>query len=154
MDIAPDRRTQFLRLITVFLNNLLQNGIIYELCHAELSGIALHKVSNVYHHIGKNLDVSLLCLYIYIRNSGILNGIGQFCRHPGACLCQDLSRCNINHILSQNGSADTVSEHQLFIEFISADLGKIISSGVKKHSRDQAFCAVHGKRLTGTDLLI
>ncbi len=43
---------------------------------------------------------------------------------------------------------------KLLIKFISADLGQIISAGIKEHRIDQAVSAFNGKRLAGTDLFV
>ncbi len=51
-------------------------------------------------------------------------------------------------------ACDTVSQHQLFVKFITAHLCQVISPGIKKHAHDQALGAVHSQRLTRTDLLI
>ena len=51
-------------------------------------------------------------------------------------------------------SGNAVAKRQLLVEFIAANLCKVISSGIEEHGIDQAVCALHGKRLTGTNLLV
>ena len=47
---------------------------------------------------------------------------------------------------------DPVLKVKLLVEFISADLGQVVSSGVEEHAVEQALRAVNGQRLAGTDL--
>ena len=93
-------------------------------------------MGEVNHHAGENLNIALLCLNIYKRNRAVLDSVSQFSRHLGSRCGEKLSCRGINHILSQDMAADSVSEHQLLIEFISADFRQIISSGVEEHGID------------------
>ncbi len=53
---------------TVFQMNIIING-----SKNIFLGIAVNKMSNVYHHVGQYFLILFLCLYINIRNSRILN---------------------------------------------------------------------------------
>ena len=154
MDILPDRLCKLLRTVSELLNNLSKNRIIHLLRDSELSGIAVHKTGNVHHHIGKNLYVFLLCLHIDIRNRGILNLVSKLGSHLRTCRCQNFAGCGIHHILRQDMIPDPVAKRQLLIIFISSDLSQIISSGIKKHSVNQAFRTFNAQRLSGTDLFV
>ncbi len=111
MYILLDRLRKHLRIVTVLLQNLLKDRIINQLCNAKLPGIAVHKVSDVYHHIGKNLDVLLLCLDPDKGNCRILNGVSHLKGDFIARLGQKFSSGSIHHIFCQNVPSDSVSEH-------------------------------------------
>ena len=49
---------------------------------------------------------------------------------------------------------DAVAEQELLIEFITADLGQVISSRIEEHAMDQALSRIHCQRFARTDLLI
>ena len=110
------------------------------LCDTKLLRVTFNKACNIYHHIGKNLYVLLLCLDKYIRNCRILDPVSQFSVNLGSCLCKYLSGKRIHNILCQDMVSDPVSECQFLIEFVASNLGKVISSGVEEHGIDQAFC--------------
>ena len=154
MHIFPDRFKQLPGICTVLVQDLLQNRIINKLRDAQLSGIAVHKVRDINHHVGEHLYISLLRLDPHSRYRGILDRICQFSRHLVARLRQDLTCLGIHHVLRQDMMSDPVAEHKLFIKFISADLGQIISSGIKEHRHDQAFRTLHTERLARADLFI
>ena len=154
MYILLDRLGKSFRIFTELFDNLCQYRIIYMLCDTQFFRIALYKACNVYHHIGKNLNVLFLCLDIYKRNCCILNGICQFSSNLRAGCCQNLSGQSIHNILCQDVMSDSVSECKLFVEFISANLCQIISSGVKEHGVDQAFRALNTQGLTGTNFFV
>ena len=154
MDVFPDSFRQFFRILGIFFQNLRQDRIIYQFGDAQFPGVAVHIMDEINHHAGKHLHIALLCLDIDEGYRTVLDGIRQFCCHLGAGSCQKLPCCGIDYILSQHCAADTVSQHKLFIEFISADFGQIISSGVKEHGINQAFRTFHTQRLAGTDLFI
>ena len=154
MHIFPDRLKKQPGICTVLVQNLLQHRIVNQLRDAQLSGIAVHKVRDIHHHVGEHLHISLLRLNPHRRYRGILDRICQLSRHLVARLRQNLTCLGIHYVLRQDVMPDPVAEHELLIEFISADLGKIISSGIKKHRHDQAFRALHTERLARTDLFI
>ena len=77
MDIFPDSFRKSLRICTEFFQDLRKYGVIHVLRNAQLSRIAVHKMSDIHHQIGKNLHILFLCLHIYIRDSRVL----QFIRH-------------------------------------------------------------------------
>ena len=152
--IFPDRLRKLPGICTVLVQDLLQHRIVNQLRDAQFSGIAVHKVRDIHHHVGEHFHISLLSLNPYRRYRSILDRICQLSRHLIARLGQDLACLGIYHVLRQNVMSDPVAEHEFFIEFISAYLGKIISSGIKEHRHDQAFCALHTERLARTDLFI
>ena len=111
-------------------------------------------MTQIYHHTGDNADIALLGLNHDKGYCRVLNLICQLTGYLGACLSQDLSGLGIYHIFSQHMAGDTVAKHQLLIELIASYLRQIISSRIEEHAHDQALCAVHGQRLTRTNLLI
>ncbi len=71
--ILFDGIRQFCRVGAEFLNNLGKHRIIYMLCNPQFPGIAVHKASDVHHHIGEDFYVLFFCLYIDIGNRRILD---------------------------------------------------------------------------------
>ena len=47
-----------------------------------------------------------------------------------------------------------LSEGKLLIKFISSDPRQIVTPCIKKHGIYKAFGALHGQRLSGTDLTV
>ena len=140
--------------IRILSKNFLQSRIIYFFRHAHFLRVHIHPAGDVNHQVGQNFHVALLCLDPYIRNRRVLDIIRQFTGYPGSFFRQDLSGRCIYHILRQNLTFDTIAQRKFFIEFITSDLGKIITARVKEHSADQTLCVFHGQRLAWTDLLI
>ena len=136
MDVLPDGLCQLFRIRRILFQDLRQDRIIYQLGNAQFFWITVHIMCDVNHHAGEHLYIALLCLNIYKRNRTVLDGVRQFSRHLGSRCGKKLPCCGVNHILSQDMAADSVSEHQLLIEFISADFRQIISSGVEEHGID------------------
>ncbi|GFH92745.1 hypothetical protein IMSAGC002_04017 [Lachnospiraceae bacterium] len=124
---------QFFRVIAVIIQNLRQNRIINQFRDSQFPGVAIHKIRNIHHHIGKNLNIFLFRLYINIGNRCILDSIRQFRLHLCSGLCQYLPCRCIHHIFCQHMASYSILKCKLFIEFISSDFCQIISSGVKKH---------------------
>ena len=154
MHILLDGLRQLLRILAKFLNDLRQHGIIYPLRHAQFSGVAVHEISDIHHHIGQHLHIALLGLYIHKGDRRILDRIGKFCRYLGAGGSHYLAGGRIDGISRQHLVSDAVAQRQLLIEFISSDFGQIISTGVKKHGAYQALGALHAQGLAGTDLFV
>ncbi len=152
--ILADHLCKLRRIAAVLVKNLLQNRIINQFRNAQLLGIAVNKIRDIHHHVGENLDIPLLRLDPHGRNRSVLDGIRHLHRHLVARFRQNLPCLGIHHILCKHMVSDPVSEHQFFIKFISADLCKIISSGVEKHCHNQAFRTLYAERLAGTDLFI
>ena len=91
MNILSQSFAQSLRIITVFLYQLLKDRVIYQLGNTQFLRIALNKVSNVYHHVGENLNILLLCSNHYIRDGIELNLISKLSSNLGSCLCDNLA---------------------------------------------------------------
>ena len=141
-------------ILRILFQNLCQYRIVNQLCHAQLLGLTVYIVGQLNHHAGKHFDFSFLGLDVHIWNCAVLNQISQFCCYLGACCCQNLTGCGIHNILSQFVTADTVAQQQFLIEFITSYFRQIISSGIKEHRVNQAFCALYAQRLTRTDFLV
>ena len=109
--ILVDRFRQHLRIVAVLLQDLLQHGIINQLRDAQFPGIAVHEVSDVYHHIGENLHILLFRLDPYKRNRSILNGVSHLRGNLLARFGQHFTRGHIHHVLRQNVVSDPVAEH-------------------------------------------
>ncbi len=154
VNVLANRVVKLLGILAVLIQKLLQHRIVDKLRNTKFFGIAVHKIGDVHHHIGENFNILLLCLNQHRRNSGILNGIRHLSRHLVPCLCQNLSRQGIHHILRKDMMPDPIPKHQLFIEFISAYLRQIISSGVEEHCHNKAFRTLDAQRLAGADLFI
>ena len=80
----------------------------------------------------------------HIRHSCILQGGCQLFRDSCPSLSQDLTRIRIYYILSKDMALDAVFEVKLLIKFISADFGQVITTRVKEHAVQQAFCTING----------
>ena len=150
---ADSVRKRF-RIRGILLQDRHQRRIVNQLRNAQFPGVAIHVMGQIHHHIGENLDLFFLGLNIYIRNCAVLDGIRQLGRHLRARSRQNLTRGGVHHVFRQLVAADPVAQHQLLVEFISADFRQIISSGVEEHGVDQALRAFHAQGLAGTDLLI
>ena len=156
VQVALDQDLQLVNVSRALLQKPFQNRVIYLLRHAHFLRVNVYDGLQVHHHIGKDLDIAgaVLSVHPQVRSSGILDGIRDLAGDHRACLSDHLSRHRADHGLCQGLSLDTVLKHQLFIEFVTSYLGEVITPCVKKHAGDQAFRAVHRKRLARTDLLI
>ena len=144
---------QILR-IGIFLHKPGKLRIVHLLCHADFLRIDIHPFGDVHHQVGENLHHTVRRVQPYKRNRSILNLIRLF---PGDCsslLRDNFSRGSIYNVFRQSFSGDPAAKRQFFVEFISSDLGQIITAGIKKHSVNQTLRAVHGQRLSRTDLLV
>ena len=112
---------KFFRIFSIFFNNLGKYRIVNKLCNSKCLCIALYKVVDVYHHIGKNFDILFFCLDVYIRNRCILNLVCQFCSYFCTSCCQNFSGQSIYNIFCKNMMSDSVTECQFLIKFISTD---------------------------------
>ncbi len=154
MDIGLEGLLQVL-FLRVLLKNLLQDREIYHLLDAEFGlGVEVDISGEVYHHIGKNLLVPLLCLNPDIGNRRVLDLLCQSPVKVGAGGSNDFTGLLVNDILSQGMAGDAVSEGKFLIEFVTADLRQVIAAGVEKHTCNQGLCALDSQRLAGTDLLV
>ena len=153
-DILLQSFGQLLGILAELVQNLLQNRVINQLADTELSGVAVNKIGQLNHHIGKNLHISLLSLDIYEGNRLILDGVSQLTGNLLTGGSDHLTGQGANHISSQNLVSDSVLQSELLIELISADLCQIVSAGVKEHGIDEAFSAFYTEGLTGTNLFI
>ena len=152
MYISGDRIRQLLRVLRVLLEDLTQNREVDLFCDPEASRLAVHKIRD--HHVGEYFYKPFLCLDPHKRNSCILDGLSHLDRNFIAFLAENLTTERIHHILREDLVPDPVLQSQFLIKFISADLRKIISSGIKKHCCHKVFCTVQAKRLAGTDLAV
>ena len=144
------------RLLFVLLQDLLQNRVVYFLGDSQFFLVRLRqKGMEIYHHIGKNLyAVSFLVLYVNKRNRCVLDLIRQLLRDESAGLSDHFSGLVADRILSKSCPGDAVAERKFFVEFISSDLGQVITSHVKKHGIEKAESVLIRQRLARTDSLI
>ena len=147
MDIFVDRILNIF-FAGVFFQYFLQYRIIYRF------RIKVNPFAKVYHHIGENLYVTLLCLDPYKRNACILDLVCKCFIYFCTSLSQDLTGRLVYNILSQNLSADAVAKQQFFVELITSDFCKVISSRIEEHACDQALCTVNCQRFARTDLFV
>ena len=153
MDIPSDRLFNIVDIIVLF-QNAFQHRIIYQFRDSYLFRIHVHKIGDIHHHAGEHLDIALFCLYPHKRNRRVLNRVSHLFRHCRTLFCDDLTGCDIHHILSQHMAGDTVSKQKLFIEFVTSHLSQIITAGIEKHTHNEAFRTLHRQRLAGTDFFI
>ena len=109
---------------------------------------------NINHHAGKNFDLTFFTLNPYKWYCCILNLVCKLDCYVCAFLCKDFSCRRINNSFSELMSYNTFIKMKFLIKFITADLGKVISSRIEEHSHDKTLCTLYCKRLTRTDLLI
>ena len=132
--------------------NFLQLGVINQIGDPQFPGVAVDKRSNIHHQVGDYLHISLFRLNQDAPDSRILDLSSLFHGQLSPCGSNDLSRGGIYGVLCQNMTGDAVLEMQFLIEFIAPHLGKVISSGVKKHGHNQALRTVHRERFAGANL--
>ena len=130
--------------------------VVHKLCHSYFLRIDIHDRSEIYHHIGKDLNIPLLFRPAdpYGRNRSILERVGKIPRNFCSRFCDHFPCNRALYILRQYLAADTVLQQKLFIKFISSYLCKIITPRIKEHAHDQALRAVHSQRLAWAYLLI
>ena len=138
----------------ILLQQLCQNRIVYLLMNSEILGIAVNIVGHIYHHVGENLYILLFCLNINERHCCILNGVCKLCCYLISCGSKNLSGSRLNYICSKNLMSDSVSKCQFLVEFISADLSQIVSTGVKEHCINKTFGTFYTQGLAGTNLFV
>ena len=156
VDVSLDRRFQLFHVSFCLLKQSLQNRIVYLFCHTDLSRVDIYNCLQIYHHIGKDLDIAGLVLSLYpdIRNCRILDLVCQFSCDRCSLFGNHFARHTTDHIFCQHTTFDTVFQSQFFIEFVTSYFCKIITSCIKEHTCDQTFRAVHCQRLARTDLFV
>ena len=60
----------------------------------------------------------------------------------------------VHNILSQNLSADAVAKQQFFVELITSDFCKVISSRIEEHACDQALCTLSAAAGCPTEIFV
>ena len=140
--------------ILCFLEEIRENRIEYRFCNTDLCRIKGNVCTEIDHKVGKDFLLSLLCLNPDIRDRSVLDRNGLLFCHHFSGLGKDFAGCGIYHILCQYLAGNTVFQVKLFIEFISSDLGKIISSRIEEHAVEQALRTVNRQRLARTDLFV
>ena len=156
MNISLDQRFQFFHISCRFFQKSCQYRVVYLLCHSDFFRIDIHNCLQIYHHIRQNLDIAglILSLYPYKRSTTVLDRICNLSCDQSSFFCNNLSCQLIHNILCHFLPFDTVFQCQFFVEFVTSDFCKIITSRIKEHACNQTFCTVHCKRLSRTDLLI
>ena len=163
VDVLADGCLQGLLILgSHFLQDGHEGGIIYHLMNACFLRVEAYIGSEVYHHVGKDLDlpalsvlsVSLGAPYEHVGNTGVLDPVAGSLGQGLPCLGKDLSGAAVHHILRQDLSVQAVAECKLLVEFISSYLGQIVASRIEEHAHNQAFCAFYGQRLARTYLLV
>ena len=156
VDISSDHTFHLIDISGGFLNNSRQDRIIHLLCHAYFFRVNINDCLKVYHHVGKDFDISgsILSFNPQESNCRILNRIRDLTGDLCTFFSHNLSCQRTYHILCEDTSVYAVSKHQLLIEFIASYFRQIITSRVKEHAVDQTLRAVHCKGLARTDLFI
>ncbi|GFI24855.1 hypothetical protein IMSAGC011_03659 [Lachnospiraceae bacterium] len=145
---------QLFRILSILLKNLTKYRKINLLCNAKTPRLTIHKVCDVYHHIGEYLYKPFLCLYPHKRNRCILNLLGHLHCHFLALLTKNFTAKRIHHILCENLILNPIFQCKFFVKLISTYFCQVISSGVKKHCCHKIFCTVQTKRLSRTNLTV
>ena len=156
VDITLDQPLHLIDISCRLLDDACQDRIVYLLLHADFLRIDVHNSLKVYHHIGKDLDISRLVLSLYpqVRSCRVLDRVCDLSCDLRAFLSYDLTCHRAHYILCEDTSCDTVFEHQLLIEFIASDFRQVIPARIEEHARDQTFRTVYRKRLSRTDLFV
>ena len=156
MKISLNQSLHLIYITCRFFNDSCKNRIIYLLCHANLGRININNSLEVNHHIGKNLDISgsLFTLYPDVRYCRILDHISDLTSNLCSLFGNNFTCDRTYSILSEDLSWYTVLKKKLLIKLITSNFGKIITSWIKEHACNQAFCTVYCQRLARTDLLI
>ena len=154
LNIASDSTRKLLGIISVSIENLSEDRIIYSLLDSEILGIAINEVRQINHHVGENSLVLLLGLDNNILNSGILNGICKFCGYCGSCCCDYFTGKRIDYILCKDVISDTVLESHLLVELVTAYSCKVVSLGLKEKSSQIVLGVLFINDVAGADLLI
>ncbi len=158
MRSSPNHRLQLL-LVLGLVKDLPEDRIVDQLGDAEefllIRGEG-YPVVDVDHHRGEDLHFSVKSLdgNENIRNRRILDLVGKLAGDLCACLGKDLAGARIDDILREDVIPDPVSQHELLVEFVAADLCEVISSRIKEHAVDKALRRIHCKRLARADLLV
>ena len=154
MYISSNRICQLLRILGILLKNLAQYRKINLFRNAKTFRLTVDKVRYIYHHVGKHLDKSFLCLYPHKRNCSILNCLSHLQSHFLTLRSKNFTAERINNVFRQNLISDSVFQGKLFVKFITSNLRKVISSGIKEHRSNKIFRAVQAERLTRTNLAV
>ena len=141
----------------VYLQQLRQHGIVNSfldaefLCHQpELLQIAVNLnglVAQDFYLLFFRHDIQIAC-------TAVLNPVAQLQCQNCALLCDNLACHGVNHVFCQNCITNTVSQRQLFVEFITTNLRQVISLGIKEHAIQQRSGAFYCRGLAGTQLFI
>ena len=143
-----------IRLCTVLTQQLLQYRPVYLFIDAKCLRVHIQPLFDVYHQVGDNLYILLLSLDHDILYRRVLDHICQFHIYLGSCSSDGLAGERIQYILCQHVAHDTIHIRKLLIELETAYLCQIITSRVKEGCGHVALCALHGKRLTRTYLVV
>ena len=91
---------------------------------------------------------------IQVVDTAVLDSIAQFhCQHC-AFFSQNFPCHRVNHCFRQFCTADSVSQSQFLVEFVTAYFCQVITFGIEEHAAQQGFRTFHCGRFAGTQLLI
>ena len=156
MDVFLDCRLHFL-CGCVFLQQLCQHRIVNSFLDAEFlcrQSKFLQIAVNLNGLVAQDFYLLFLRHDIQIACAAVLNPVAQIQCQNCAFLCDNLACHGINHVFCQNCIADTVSQRQLFVEFITTNLRQVISLGIKEHAIQQRSGAFYCRGLAGTQLFV
>ena len=132
-----DERFLYVFLFSAFLQNLHEDGVIYSFRDAQLPDVKAYILGSIYKVVSDDLaDLVLLCCQRAVDENlpyaGVLNGPGGSAVDLCILFHEDLSRRGICHIRGGDQSGQAVGQPQLFVVFVSTDLGQIVSSRIEK----------------------
>ena len=91
---------------------------------------------------------------IQVVDTAVLDSIAQFhCQHC-AFFSQNFPCHRVNHCFRQFCTADSVSQSQFLVEFVTAYFCQVITFGIEEHAAQQGFRTFHCGRFAGTQLFI
>ena len=112
MHMCADRFLQRFDIALCLLDQLFKARIENQLLDAELLRIQINDRSQIYHHIGEDLDLTSFRAFHYDRrNRRELDLICHLACHFRTCLCDHFACQRAHRILRQLMAGDTITEH-------------------------------------------
>ena len=127
---------------------------MYPFGNPVFTGIIADKVFKIHHFVGDHLGTGAVHIQHQLVHLRLLQCVGDLLGDHVTLGHNQLPGFGVCDRLAGNKADDTVFQLQLFIKFITADLGKVIALRIKKQVLNQGLRTLYRRRFTGAQLAV
>ena len=153
-----DHFLQCVLVVAAGFENFAQHAVAHALADAAFGHVEIDILVNVDHAVGDDLDLALLTVLFHgdkrfahagifhLQRAGAVDGLTRF-RHQ-------LAGVGVGDRAAERVPGKAVGKAELFVIFISADAGQIITAGIEEQPLKVLLRIFHRQRLAGTQLAV